>query len=62
MGNIKGNFDFSANLNVVAAGPLDTRMLVPTVADLTAENNWNNNTHPVYNGMIVVIEDIISPK
>lgn len=36
--------------------PLDTRMLVPTYADLTMESNWLvNDESNAYNGMIVAV-------
>jgi hypothetical protein len=42
--------------NVRDYHPLDTRMLVPTYADLTLESNWLvNGESNAYNGMIVAV-------
>ena len=42
--------------NVSDYHPLDTRMLVPTYADLTLESNWLvNGESNAYNGMIVAV-------
>lgn len=46
----------TSSYNVTDYYPLDTRMLVPTYADLTLEANWvYEGASIVYNGMIVAV-------
>ena len=56
MGRYPGKTVINYTYNVNDYRPLDTRMLVPTYADLTLESNWlvkgESNT---YNGMIVAV-------
>ena len=57
MANINGQFDVASYYNVTARSPLDTRMLVRTLNDLTAETSWDDEHHPPYKGMLVVVQD-----
>lgn len=57
MANINGQFDVASYYNVTARSPLDTRMLVRTLNDLTAETSWDDEHHPPYKGMLVVVQE-----
>ena len=43
--------------NVNAENPIDSRMLVDYVIDLTQDFTWNKNITPLYNGMIVSVKE-----
>ena len=50
MGIIKGAISFGSNFNIGAKGPIDARMRVETLADLTTA--WTTEM-PAYKGMTV---------
>ena len=55
MGIIKNSIDFGSGFNITSEGPIDSRMIVEYISDLTTV--WNSNA-PAYEGMIVsVLED-----
>ena len=55
MGIIKNSIDFGSGFNIKAQGPIDSRMVVEYISDLT--NVWNSDA-PAYEGMAVsVLED-----
>ena len=57
MGIIKNSITFGSGFNITAEGPIDSRMVVECISDLTNRNVWNSDA-PVYVGMVVsVIED-----
>lgn len=51
MGIIKGAISFGSNFNIGAKGPIDARMRVETIADLTTA--WTTDM-PAYEGMSVI--------
>ena len=55
MSNLTNSLTFGDGFNVTAQAPIDARVRVSTLADLTAENSWNLSTHPPYKGMIVSV-------
>ena len=61
MGREQGTFKFAANLEIEKGAPLDSRMLVQNISDLTDNGTtWNakDNKKYLFNGLIVsVIED-----
>lgn len=55
MGIIKNSITFGSGFNITAEGPIDSRMVVEYIEDLT--NVWNSDA-PAYEGMMVsVLED-----
>ena len=55
MGIIKNSIDFGSGFNIKAQGPIDSRMIVEYISDLTTV--WNSDA-PAYVGMMVsVLED-----
>ena len=55
MGIIKNSITFGSGFNITAEGPIDSRMVVEWIGDLTTV--WNSDA-PAYEGMIVsVLED-----
>ena len=55
MGIIKNSITFGSGFNITAEGPIDSRMVVETIDDLTTV--WNSDA-PAYEGMAVsVLED-----
>ena len=55
MGIIKNSIDFGSGFNIKAQGPIDSRMVVEYIEDLTTV--WNSDA-PAYEGMMVsVLED-----
>ena len=55
MGIIKNSIDFGSGFNIKAQGPIDSRMVVESISDLTSV--WNSDA-PAYVGMIVsVLQD-----
>lgn len=56
MARYKGKATLTNTYNVDYYAPLDTRMLVPSYADLIVEENWLiNGESNAYNGMIVAV-------
>lgn len=57
MSRYKGKAVAISTYDVKYYGPYDTRMLVPTFADLLDESNWTIEGYGsnAYNGMIVVV-------
>lgn len=58
MARHKGNFTIGTTYDNSYWGPLDSRQLVPTKADLILESNWipqGQSSHSAYNGMIVAV-------
>lgn len=57
MGRYKGTFNFAANYEVLASGPLDARLLVDTKADLINPTIWQDISSTVwlYNGIVVSV-------
>ena len=57
MSRYKGKSTLNSTYDVQYYGPLDTRLLVPTYADLTNAANWTIDGYGsnAYNGMIVVV-------
>lgn len=56
MGLIKNTYSYSFAYNIKASAPIDSRMRVEYISDLTTV--WNNEEAPVYAGMVVsVLED-----
>lgn len=57
MSRYKGKSTLTGTYDVKYYGPLDTRLLVPTYADLTDAANWTIDGYGsnAYNGMIVVV-------
>lgn len=57
MSRYKGKSTLTGTYDVKYYGPLDTRFLVPTYADLTNAANWTISGYGsnAYNGMIVVV-------
>ena len=57
MGIIKNSITFGSGFNITASGPIDSRMVVERISDLTDKNVWNSEA-PVYVGMVVsVLQD-----
>ena len=54
MARLKGSLDYGFNFNIGASGPVDSRMLVEYISDLTSANTWPSASAPVYDGMQVV--------
>ena len=54
MGIIKNSITFGSGFNITAQGPIDSRMVVETIDDLTTV--WDKDT-PAYKGMIVSVLD-----
>ena len=55
MGIIKNSITFGSGFNITAEGPIDSRMVVEYIEDLTTV--WNSDA-PAYEGMVVsVLED-----
>ena len=55
MGIIKNSITFVSGFNITAEGPIDSRMVVEYIEDLTTV--WNSDA-PAYEGMVVsVLED-----
>ena len=55
MAIIKNSIDFGSGFNIKAQGPIDSRMIVEYISDLTTV--WNSDA-PAYEGMMVsVLED-----
>lgn len=59
MSRDQGTFNFSANFEPLVKAPLDARMVVDTLADLTSSAQWNQGDGNVwlYNGMPVVVRN-----
>lgn len=57
MANIQNTLTFNSGFNVTAQAPIDSRLRVQSLADLTAENSWDMSKFPPYNGMIVAVMD-----
>lgn len=57
MSRYKGKSTLATTYDVKYYGPLDTRLLVPTYADLTDPANWTIDGYGsnAYNGMIVAV-------
>lgn len=57
MSRYKGKSTLTGTYDVKYYGPLDTRLLVPTYADLTDAANWTIDGYGsnAYNGMIVAV-------
>lgn len=55
MANLPGTFTFGDSYQVSAQSPFDSRSVVNTIADLTADDSWNKNTHRPYKGMVVSV-------
>ena len=55
MGIIKNSINLGSGFNITAQGPIDSRMIVEHISDLTTV--WNSDA-PAYEGMVVsVLED-----
>ena len=55
MSIVKNSIDFGSGFNITAQGPIDSRMVVEYISDLTTV--WNSDA-PAYEGMVVsVLED-----
>ena len=55
MAIVKNSITFGSGFNITAEGPIDSRMVVEYISDLTTV--WNSDA-PAYEGMIVsVLED-----
>ena len=59
MGRNKGTFNFSANLEVRTAAPLDPRLVVDSASDLVLASTWDGGDGKawLYDGMVVSIKD-----
>lgn len=60
MARTRGIFNFSANLEVKKNAPLDARIVVDTILELTSTSTWEDSDNKVwlYNGIVVsVIEN-----
>jgi hypothetical protein len=60
MARINNAINFGSGFNITAASPIDSRMLVQTITDLTDPNQWYNNSSvpcPVFTGMIVAVRN-----
>lgn len=59
MGRNKGTFNFSANLEVRTAAPLDPRLVVDSANDLVLASTWDGGDGKawLYDGMVVSIKD-----
>ena len=56
MGIVRNPINFGSGFNITSAGPIDSRMVVEFIDDLTTV--WNPDTAPSYVGMVVsVLED-----
>ena len=55
MANLPGTFTFGDSYQVSAQSPFDSRSVVNTIADLTADDSWHKNTHRPYKGMVVSV-------
>jgi len=56
MSRISGNFNFAANLEVLAKAPLDAKQKVGTYSDLTNPATWNQSGSVwLYDGAMVVV-------
>ena len=57
MSRYRGKAVIANTYDVKYYGPLDTRLLVPTYADLTTESNWTISGYGsiAYNGMLVIV-------
>lgn len=58
MARYNNSITMGNGFNITAQAPIDSRMVVEFVSDLTNEETWPNDIAPAYNGMaVVVIED-----
>ncbi len=57
MARLKGSLDYGFNFNIGASGPVDSRMLVEYISDLTSASTWPSASAPVYDGMQVVVKE-----
>ena len=55
MANISNTLPFGDGFNVTAQSPIDARVRVNSVSDLTAADSWNTSKFPPYTGMIVSV-------
>lgn len=57
MGRNKGTFNFAANFEVLNKAPLDSRIVVDTIGDLTSPTVWedSNNNIWLYKGIVVSV-------
>lgn len=56
MGRINNATDFGAGFNIGAASPIDSRMRVEYLSDLTNSATWPPSKAPIYRGMSVLVE------
>ena len=56
MGRINNATDFGAGFNIGAAAPIDSRMRVEYLSDLTNPLTWPSDKAPIYSGMSVLVE------
>lgn len=57
MANISNTLKFGDGFNITAQAPIDSRVRVETLSDLTAKDSWDLEIFPPYNGMIVSVID-----
>lgn len=60
MARLNNAINFGSGFNITAASPIDSRMLVESIADLTDPSQWYENSKascPVFTGMIVAVKD-----
>ena len=60
MARINNAINFGTGFNITAASPIDSRMLVENITDLTDPNQWYKNSTapcPVFTGMIVAVKE-----
>lgn len=65
MSRHKGNYTLSTTYDNSYWGPLDSRMLVPTKADLILESNWipkGQTSHSAFNGLVTVVAGDPNPS
>lgn len=59
MARTRGAYPFSGSLEIHRTSPLDARLLVPTLAELTLEETWSDGGGIwLYNHIVVTVEDV----
>ena len=57
MARFNNAITFGNAFNIATNAPIDSRMRVEHVTDLTSSETWPGDKAPLYNGMIVVVTD-----
>lgn len=57
MARINNAINYGLGFNIGAKAPIDSRMLVEFISDLTDASNWQDDSAPVYEGMLVTVKE-----